>query len=148
MAAPACCILLCCARMSQVPEHLPKTRASVRFVPRSRRVVAFASPCLDGGAILLDMAAASGALLSQLGLPSPPSCMSVCSAGSALAFGMRDGRVLIVLTTSVEEGPGVVKHLGTVGVQQDTPVSCVCFLQGGRHLLASAGAVLASWELP
>lgn len=122
----------------QVPASLPTSRTSVAFIPGSAKLLLFSSPCLQAAALLLD--ATTGQPLRELQLPGCPSSSTVSPCGQLLAFGLHDGRVVLV-----DAAGDASSELGACAAGR-VPVAAIAFAAGGKRLLAAAGSIVTVWD--
>ncbi|WIA16802.1 hypothetical protein OEZ85_013742 [Tetradesmus obliquus] len=121
----------------EVPASLTSSRSSVAFIPGSTKLLLFSSPCLQAAALLLD--ATNGQPLRELQLPGCPSSSAVSPCGQLLAFGLHDGRVLLV-----DAAGDASSELGACAGR--VPVAAVTFAAGGKRLLAAARSIVTVWD--
>jgi WD40 repeat protein len=122
----------------QVPQSLPTSRSSVAFIPGSSKLLLFSSPCLQASALLLD--SSTGQPLRELLLPGCPSSSAVSPGGQLLAFGLHDGRVVLV-----DAAGDASSELGACAAGR-VPVASLVFTAGGKQLLAAAGSTVTVWD--
>ncbi|WIA37015.1 hypothetical protein OEZ86_013999 [Tetradesmus obliquus] len=122
----------------EVPASLPTSRTSVAFIPGSAKLLLFSSPCLQAAALLLD--ATTGQPLRELQLPGCPSSSTASPCGQLLAFGLHDGRVVLV-----DAAGDASSELGACAAGR-VPVAAIAFAAGGKRLLAAAGSIVTVWD--
>lgn len=128
----------------QVPEQLPCVRSAVAFVGGGSSLLLFSSACLGPGALLYDVDAA--APLRMLRLPGSPTCIAAVPAGTQLAFGLSDGRVLLA-DAVCDDGEPTTSLLAASG-DDAAAVSCLAYVGSGAgaSLVAACGALVTVWE--